>query len=342
MILKPSEKTPSAALLLAKLATECGLPPNVLQILQGGKPLVDQLCTHPTIQAVSFVGGTQAGTYIHEQATISGKRSQANLGAKNHAVLLPDAAPKESIIQAIIGAAFGAAGQRCMALSTLVIVGDEGVHRQWMDELVRQASQLVVGPGSDPESQVGPVITAASKGRICQIIGQSIQEGAVLELDGRELKVPDYPNGNFLGPTILSKLQPSNKAYKEEVFGPVLICLHVESLDEAIEIINDNPFGNGCSIFTQSGAAARDFSRRVDVGQVGINVPIPVPLPMFGFTGSRGSVLGDLHFYGPSGVQFFTKPKTITSQWPLLTPSIDKEGELPSLGGLTMPTYTKS
>ena len=324
MVLKPSEKTPGASLLLAELVTESGLPPGVLQIVHGGKPLVDQICTHSDIKAISFVGSNQAGQYIHQTGTTAGKRVQANLGAKNHAVVLPDSA-RNSSITAIVGAAFGAAGQRCMALSTLVLVGTADETQVWIDEISRKASKLKVGPGLDPASDIGPLITESSKYRIHSIIEQAVLEGATLELDGRGME------GNYVGPTVLSITSPENIAYKEEIFGPVLVCLRAESLEKAIDIINANPYGNGCALFTSSGSAARFFAQRVDIGQVGINVPIPVPLPMFSFTGSRSSILGDLNFYGKSGVQFYTKLKTVTSNWPT--------DNLSSLGGVTMPTY---
>jgi len=327
MILKPSEKTPSASLLLADLVTESGLPPGVLQIVHGGKPMVDQICTHPTIQSISFVGGNQAGTYIHQQGTMTGKRVQANLGAKNHAVILPDS-PKSSTTTAIVGAAFGAAGQRCMALSTLILVGPIQDTQEWIHDIVTKASKLRVGSGFDPKSDIGPVITKVSKDRIEGIIEQAVKEGATLELDGRGLQ------DNFLGPTVLSNVSCENISYTEEIFGPVLICLQVETLEEAIQIINTNPYGNGCALFTSNGGAARYFTQNVNVGQVGINVPIPVPLPMFSFTGSRSSMLGDLNFYGKSGIQFYTKLKTVTTNWPT-------EYSDTSLGGVTMPTYGK-
>lgn len=332
MILKPSEKTPGAALLLAQIATECGLPPGVLQVVHGGKPMVDNICHHPDIQAISFVGSNSAGAYIHQQGSLAGKRVQANLGAKNHAVILPDAAPtKDATTTAIVGAAFGAAGQRCMALSTLVLVGTPDQTQEWIDEICTKASKLKVGSGMDASSDLGPLITAESKQRVTSIIEKAAEQGAILELDGRAITNDEFPNGNFLGPTVLSNITPSNIAYTEEIFGPVLVCLRADSLDEALGIINTNPYGNGCALFTTSGSAARYFTTNVNVGQVGINVPIPVPLPMFSFTGSRGSILGDLNFYGKSGAQFYTKLKTVTSNWPTDT--------LSSLGGVTMPTY---
>lgn len=343
MILKPSEKTPGTALLLADLATQSGLPPGVLQVVHGGKPMVDQICHHPSIQAISFVGSSAVGAYIHQQGTQHGKRVQANLGAKNHAVILPEPSgrrsktTRDSTTTALVGAAFGAAGQRCMALSTLVLVGTPDETQEWIDDICDKASQLKVGPGMDPSSDVGPLITAAAKDRVTHIIAQAVQEGATLELDGRTTKVlqgDESGGGNFLGPTVLSNITPTNIAYTEEIFGPVLVCLRVDTLDDAIALINANPYGNGCALFTSSGSAARYFTHHVKVGQVGINVPIPVPLPMFSFTGSRASILGDLNFYGKSGVQFYTQLKTVTSNWPMETMNGNS-----SLGGVTMPIY---
>lgn len=331
MILKPSEKTPGCSMLLAELAAQSGLPEGVLQMVHGGKGMVDQICEHPDIQAISFVGSCTAGAYIHQKGNANGKRVQANLGAKNHAVILPDAgtsaANREATVKAIVGAAFGAAGQRCMALSTLVLVGEA---KEWVADIVEHAKQLQVGNGMDATTDVGPLITPESKARTEQIIETAVAQGAQLDLDGRDVVVEGFPNGNFVGPTVLSKVQTDNICYTEEIFGPVLVCLEADSLDDAIEVINENRYGNGCALFTGSGAAARHFTSTVNVGQVGINVPIPVPLPMFSFTGSRASILGDLNFYGKSGVQFYTKLKTVTSNWPT--------DDATSLGGVIMPT----
>lgn len=326
MVLKPSEKTPGATMLMAQLLVEeCGLPEGVLQVVHGGKDCVDQICRHADIRAISFVGSSKAGEYIYNEGTKHGKRVQANLGAKNHAVLLEDA-NRAQVVKAIVGAAFGAAGQRCMALSTLVCVGST---REWVADIVEQASALRVGPGWSPDADLGPLITPQSKDRVEDIITRAVEEGATLRLDGRGLEVPGYPDGNFVGPTVLSNVRPSNVCYSEEIFGPVLVCLEVDTLEDAMDLINRNPYGNGCALFTGSGAAARRFTHGIDVGQVGINVPIPVPLPMFSFTGSRASILGDLNFYGKTGVHFYTKLKTVTSNWP---------SEDASLGGLVMPT----
>jgi malonate-semialdehyde dehydrogenase (acetylating)/methylmalonate-semialdehyde dehydrogenase len=330
MILKPSEKTPGTTMLLAQLAYESGLPEGVLQIVQGSKPMVDQICTHPDIQAISFVGSNVAGEYIHSVGSAHGKRVQANLGAKNHAVVMPDA-NRQATCQALVGAAFGAAGQRCMALSTLVLVGEET--QEWIADIVALAKNLKVGNGMDVTADLGPLITPQSKERVEDIIEKAVQQGAKLDLDGRNASVPGFPDGNFLNPTVLSNITPDNIAYTEEIFGPVLVCLHAKTMEEALEIVNNNPYGNGCALFTSSGAAARKFTAKADIGQVGINVPIPVPLAMFSFTGSRASIRGDINFYGKSGVNFYTKYKTVTSNWPY------EEGY--SLGGVTMPTHGK-
>jgi len=348
-VLKPSEKTPGVSLLLAQMLYEdCGLPENVLQVVHGGKPMVDQICTHPAVRAVSFVGSSRVGRYIHQLSSKHGKRVQANLGAKNHAVILLDEISDELLekaVPAIVGAAFGAAGQRCMALSTLVFVvaaGDLALQekKDWMiSEICNQASALTVGNGMDPTSDIGPLITSESKQRVMNIIDQALDgnddDAVQLNLDGRRRDGMD--GTNFIGPTVLSNVTTDNRAYTEEIFGPVLTCLQpVDTLEDAIRLINRNPYGNGCALFTSNGSAARTFTSKVHVGQVGINVPIPVPLPMFSFTGSRGSLLGDLNFYGKSGVQFYTQLKTVSTNWPNYTDNAASSSS--SLGGVTMPT----
>lgn len=336
MILKPSEKTPSAALFLAELAARAGLPPNVLQVVHGGHETVDRLCTHPDIHAISFVGSTAAGQAIYQRASQHGKRVQANLGAKNHAVVLPDvmthAKQADAVLQAIAGAAFGAAGQRCMALSTVVAVGADTL--EWLLQgVMAEAHQLKVGAGWEDGTDVGPLITPASKQRVLDIVETAVQQGAQLRLDGRSVQVaPAYQQGNFVGPTILSNVTTNNIAYEQEIFGPVLVCLPaVDSLQDAIDVVNANPYGNGTCIFTASGAAARTFVSSIQVGQVGVNVPIPVPLPAFSFTGSKASFWGSHNFYGKAGVEFYTHVKTVISNWPKLDEAV-------GLGGVTMPT----
>lgn len=310
-VLKPSERTPGAAMILARLAKEAGLPDGVLNVIHGSVDAVNFICDHPDIKTISFVGGNRAGQHIHERGSRNGKRVQSNMGAKNHATILPDA-DKDATLNALAGAAFGAAGQRCMALSVAIFVGDT---YNWIPELVERAKKLKVGEGNQPGVDLGPLITQESKQRVCDIIESAIKEGAKVVLDGRNVSVPGFPNGNFVGPTIITDVTTNMRCYKEEIFGPVLVCLRANSLDEAIAITNANPWGNGCAIFTQSGAAARKFQYEIDVGQVGINLPIPVPLPFFSFTGSRGSFIGASHFYGKQGVNFFTQIKTITSAW---------------------------
>ena len=290
-VMKPSEKTPGACMMLAQLAQESGLPDGVLNVVHGGKETVDFICDAPDIRTISFVGSNVAGEYIHARGTGNDKRVQANLGAKNHAVILADA--PEGAAKALAGAAFGAAGQRCMALSAVVFVGEA---RNMLPEIIAEAQKYKVGCGFDEGVDVGPLISKESQERVESIIAQSIDQGAVLELDGRGVAVSGYESGNFVGPTVLSNIDRKNIAYTEEIFGPVLVCLEADTLDEAIELVNANPYGNGTGIFTQSGACARKFVHEIDVGQVGVNVPIPVPLPFFSFTGSRGSIRGDVHF----------------------------------------------
>lgn len=310
-VIKPSERTPTATIQLVELMQEAGLPDGVLNVIHGGKPTVDFICEDPRIRAISFVGGNQAGAHIHDLGTKHGKRVQSNMGAKNHATILPDAS-KESTLNALAGAAFGASGQRCMALSTALFVGDSS---DWVNDLVEKAKKLKVGPGLETGSDIGPVISQAAKQRVEDLITSAEKDGAQILLDGRNYKVPGYESGNFVGPTVIAGVEPHMKCYTEEIFGPVLLCKNVPTLDDAIAFTNANPFGNGTAVFTNSGAAARKFQMEIDVGQVGVNIPIPVPLPFFSFTGSRSSFRGSTHFYGKMGVNFFTYTKTITSNW---------------------------
>ncbi|XP_066154074.1 probable methylmalonate-semialdehyde/malonate-semialdehyde dehydrogenase [acylating], mitochondrial isoform X2 [Euwallacea fornicatus] len=311
MILKPSERDPGATMLLMELLNEVGCPPGVVNVIHGTHDAVNFICDHPDIKAISFVGGDKAGKHIYAKGAASGKRIQSNMGAKNHAVVLPDA-DKNATLDSIVGAAFGAAGQRCMALSVAILVGEA---QKWVPDLVEKAKKLKVSAGHEPGTDVGPVISPQAKQRILQLVEAGIKQGAKCPLDGRNIKVEKYPNGNFVGPTLLTEVLPSYDCYTEEIFGPVLSVISAATLEEAISIINSNPYGNGTAIFTTSGNHARQFVHEVDVGQVGINVPIPVPLPMFSFTGSRGSFHGDLHFYGKQGLNFYTETKTITSLW---------------------------
>ena len=296
---------------LAELAVEAGVPPGVLNVVHGGETVVNALCDHPDIKAISFVGSTKVGTHVYHRASQAGKRVQCIIGAKNHAVILPDA-HKAQTLSALVGAAFGAAGQRCMAVSVAVLVGEA---RDWVPDIVAEARKLLVAPGHQANTDVGPLISDAAKQRVTQLIEQGERAGARLELDGRDVEVAGFEQGNFIGPTILSDVQPGNPVYDQEVFGPVLAIAQVATLDEAIALINANPNGNGTAIFTQSGAAARKFQEEIDVGQVGINVPIPVPVPLFSFSGSRASKLGDLGPYGKHVVLFYTQTKTVTQRW---------------------------
>lgn len=328
MIMKPSEKDPGAAMMLAQLALEAGLPDGVLQCVHGTHDTVNFLCDAPSIKAISFVGGNPAGEYIHARGTANGKRVQANLGAKNHGTVLPDA-DKDSVVNQLLAAAFGAAGQRCMALSTVIFVGDS---KEWIHDIAEKASKLKVGYGMDPDTEVGPMISPEALKRAERLVQEGIDAGGTCLLDGRGVTVPGYEKGNFLGPTILTDVKVDNPAYTEEIFGPVLVCLTADSLEEAISITNNNPYGNGCAIFTRSGAAARKFQHEIDVGQVGINVPIPVPLPYFSFTGSRASIRGDMHFYGKQGTDFYTQIKTITASWDYDDKTEEMSMSMPLLG----------
>ncbi|CAG9854898.1 unnamed protein product [Phyllotreta striolata] len=311
MVLKPSEKDPGATMLIMELLNEIGCPPGVVNVIHGTHEAVNFICDNKDIRAISFVGSDQAGKYIYSRGAANGKRVQSNMAAKNHAVVLPDA-NKNATLDQIAGAAFGAAGQRCMALSVAVLVGEA---KNWIPDLVEKAKKLKVTAGHEPGADLGPVISKESKQRILQLVESGIKEGAKCPLDGRNIKVEKYPNGNFVGPTILTDVSPSHTCYKEEIFGPVLCVMTADTLEEAIDLINSNPYGNGTAVFTTNGSHARQFVNEIDVGQVGVNVPIPVPLPMFSFTGSRGSFHGDLHFYGKQGLNFYTQTKTVTSLW---------------------------
>ena len=309
-ILKPSEQDPMVTMRLVELAIEAGVPEGVLNVVHGGKATVDAICDHPDIKAVSFVGSTNVGKHVYERASQSGKRAQCMMGAKNHGVILPDA-NKEQTLNQLAGAAFGAAGQRCMALSVVVLVGAAG---EWIDDIKAKAEGLIVSAGKH-DKDLGPLISPAAKARVEHLIGTGVEEGASLILDGRGITVEGYEKGNFVGPTIFDNVTADMQIYKEEIFGPVLCIMRANSLDEAIELLNANPHGNGTAIFTQSGAAAHKFQQDIQVGQIGINLPIPVPLPMFSFSGSRASKLGDLGPYGKQAVQFYTQTKTVTARW---------------------------
>lgn len=300
-ILKPSEKVPFSSIKLMELVSEAGFPPGVINMVHGGKETVDWICDSPQINAISFVGGNRAGEYIYQRGTSKNKRVQSNMGAKNHCVILPDA-NKEDALNLVANAAFGAAGQRCMALSVPIFVGEA---RSWIPDLVQRAKKFK--PGID----FGPLVSRESKSRVTGIISRADN----VLLNGSDFVHPEYPQGNFVGPSVISEVSKGMECYEEEIFGPVAVCVQVETLDDAISFINENKYGNGVAIFTQSGAAARKFQNEINVGQVGINLPIPVPVPMFSFTGWNQSMRGDVYFNGKNAVNFFTRTKTVTSRW---------------------------
>jgi malonate-semialdehyde dehydrogenase (acetylating)/methylmalonate-semialdehyde dehydrogenase len=310
-VLKPSEQDPSASLMVAQLALEAGLPPGVLNVVHGGPETANALCDHPDIKAISFIGSTRVGSHIYERASAAGKRCQAMMGAKNHSVIMPDA-DREAALNSMLGAAFGAAGERCMAISVLVLVGEA---QKWLPDFVERAKKLKVNVGTDRKADLGPLVSPRAKERVVGLIQKGVDEGADLVLDGRGIQVPGYEKGNFVGPTIFSKVKGDMTIYNEEIFGPVLSVVLVDTLEEAVAFINGNPNGNGTSIFTQDGGAARYFQNNIGVGQVGINIPIPVPVAWFSFTGSRASKLGDLGPNGKQAVYFWTQTKTVTARW---------------------------
>ena len=313
-VLKPSERDPSASLLIAEWLKEAGLPDGVFNVVQGDKEAVDALLNDPDIEAVSFVGSTPIARYIYTTATANGKRCQALGGAKNHMIVMPDA-DMDQAADALMGAAFGSAGERCMAISVAVPVGDETADRL-IDKLKPRIAALKVGPGTDPEADMGPLVTAAALERVTGYIDSGVEEGAELVVDGRGLKLQGYENGYFVGATLFDKVTTDMKIYKEEIFGPVLSVARAKSYDEAAQWINDHEFGNGTAIFTRDGDAAREFAHKIRVGMVGVNVPIPVPMAFHSFGGWKASLFGDHHMHGPEGVRFYTRLKTITQRWP--------------------------
>jgi malonate-semialdehyde dehydrogenase (acetylating) / methylmalonate-semialdehyde dehydrogenase len=313
-ILKPSEKDPSAAMLMAELLAAAGLPDGVFSVVHGGKAAVDALLEHPGIRAVSFVGSTPVARYISESGTAAGKRVQALGGAKNHMLVLPDA-DLDLAADAATSAGFGSAGERCMAISVLVAVDPIG------DELVARISQRVarlrVGPGDDERSEMGPLVTRAHRDKVASYLDSGVAEGAVLAVDGREHPVSGgSTDGFWLGPSVLDRVRPQMSCYADEIFGPVLCVVRASSYDQALEVINGNPYGNGTAIFTNDGGAARRFTHEVEVGMVGINVPIPVPMAFYSFGGWKASLFGDTHMHGTDGVHFYTRGKAVTSRWP--------------------------
>src|SRR5690606_10743594 len=323
-VLKPSEKVPSAAVRMAELFKQAGLPDGVLNVVHGDKVAVDALLAHEGVNAVSFVGSTPIAKYIYETCAKHGKRVQALGGAKNHAVVLPDA-DLEFAADALIGAAYGSAGERCMAISAVVAVGAAG------DPLVKllekKARAIKVGPGDAEGVEMGPLVTAQHRDKVASFIRKGKEEGAKVVLDGSK---PPHKDGFFLGTTLFDHVTPQMEVYKNEIFGPVLVVLRVKTLEEAIALVNANPYANGTAIFTESGGAARRFENEIQVGMVGINVPIPVPVAFYSFGGWKSSLFGDLHVHGVEGVKFYTRTKVITTRWP--------HQDTPAPGGFHMPT----
>ncbi|SNY41501.1 CoA-acylating methylmalonate-semialdehyde dehydrogenase [Paractinoplanes atraurantiacus] len=310
-VLKPSEKDPSAALFLAKLWKEAGLPDGVFTVVNGDAEAVNALLTHPDIAAVSFVGSTPIAKYIYETGTSHGKRVQALGGAKNHMIVLPDA-EIDAAADAAVNAAYGSAGERCMAVSVVVAVGDAA--DPLVDAIAARLPKLKIGAGTDPESQMGPLISAQHRDRVAGYVTRGVEAGAKVIADGREAEVPG--EGYFLGVTLLDNVTPDMEVYTDEIFGPVLCVVRSKTYAEAVELINNNEYGNGTAIFTRDGGAARQFQFDVNAGMVGVNVPIPVPVAYYSFGGWKASLFGDTHMYGPDGIHFFTRSKVVTSRWP--------------------------
>ena len=310
-ILKPSEKDPSVALFLAELLQRAGLPAGVFTVLQGDKVAVDRILEHPDISAVSFVGSTPIAQYIYETGTKHGKRVQALGGAKNHMVVLPDA-DINMAADAAVSAAYGSAGERCMAISVVVAVG--GIADSLVDALASRLPKLKVGPGTDPDAEMGPLITAVHRDAVAQYLDDASGEGATLVVDGRKADLPT--EGFFLGVSLVDHVKPGMRLYEHEIFGPVLCVMRVDTYEEAVQLVNDHQYGNGTAIFTRDGGAARQFQFEIKVGMVGINVPIPVPVAYYSFGGWKSSLFGDSNIYGPAGIEFYTRTKTVTSRWP--------------------------
>jgi malonate-semialdehyde dehydrogenase (acetylating) / methylmalonate-semialdehyde dehydrogenase len=312
-VLKPSERDPSASLLMAELLQRAGLPDGVFSVLQGDKSAVDALIAHPDVKAISFVGSTPVAQQIYEGAARHGKRVQALGGAKNHLVVMPDANIDQAV-DALIGSAYGSAGERCMAVSVAVLVGD--VADRIVPLLAERTRRLKVDNGMAAGAEMGPIVSREARDRIERAVGDAVEEGATLVVDGRGLKVAGHEHGFFTGGTLFDHVQPGMSIYRNEVFGPVLACMRVEALADALKLVNEHEFGNGVAIFTSDGGVAREFSRQVEVGMVGINVPIPVPMAWHGFGGFKRSLFGDMHVYGEEGVRFYTRQKSVMQRWP--------------------------
>jgi malonate-semialdehyde dehydrogenase (acetylating)/methylmalonate-semialdehyde dehydrogenase len=313
-VLKPSERDPSPSVLLAQLLTEAGLPKGVFNVVQGDRESVDAILDHPVVQAVSFVGSTPVARHIYQRAAAAGKRAQALGGAKNHLLVMPDA-DLELAADALMGAAYGAAGERCMAISVAVVVGDATADAL-VARLLPRIAALKVGPGSDRSAEMGPLVSAPHRDKVLGYIDQGVAEGAELLADGRGFTVPGHPGGYWVGATLFDRVTPAMAIYREEIFGPVLALVRVPDYASAVGLINGHPYGNGTAIFTRDGDAARDFSHGILAGMVGINVPIPVPMAFHSFGGWKASLFGDHHIHGPEGVRFYTRLKTITTRWP--------------------------
>jgi malonate-semialdehyde dehydrogenase (acetylating)/methylmalonate-semialdehyde dehydrogenase len=313
-VLKPSERNPSCAAFMASLLTEAGLPDGVLNVVNGDKVAVDSLLSHPSVQAVSFVGSTAVGEYVYQTGCAHGKRVQALCGAKNHMVVMPDA-DMGQVVDAVMGAAYGSAGERCMAISVVVAVGEDTADRM-MEQLVPRIETLKVGAYDQAGVEMGPVITPDARDRIKNYIDRGVEEGADLVVDGRNISIPGYESGCFVGATVFDRVKPEMAIYRDEIFGPVLSVVRAESYEAALKLVNDHEYGNGTAIFTRDGDAARDFGHRAQIGMVGVNVPIPVPLAFHSFGGWKRSLFGDHFMHGPEGVRFYTRMKTLTSRWP--------------------------
>lgn len=312
-ILKPSERDPSPSLFMADLFKQAGLPDGIFNVVQGDKVVVDALLNHPDVKAISFVGSTPIAQYIYETGARNGKRVQALGGAKNHMVVMPDA-DIDQAVDALIGAAYGSAGERCMAISVAVLVGD--VADKIIPKLAERARQLKVKNGMELDAEMGPIVTAQARDRIEGYVALGVEEGAKLVVDGRGLKVAGCEAGFFTGGTLFDHVTPAMRIYKEEIFGPVLACVRVADFAQAVDLVNAHEYGNGVACFTSDGNVAREFARRIQVGMVGINVPIPVPMAWHGFGGWKKSLFGDMHAYGEEGVRFYTKQKSVMQRWP--------------------------
>ena len=312
-VLKPSEKDPSASLFMAELLAEAGVPDGVFNVINGDKVAVDRILEHPDIAAVSFVGSTPIARYIYETGTKNGKRVQALGGAKNHMIVLPDA-DVDMAADAAVSAGYGSSGERCMAIATVVAVG--AVADPLVEAIAKRLPKIKVGPGTDPESEMGPLVTKVHRDKVASYLDSAVAQGATVVADGREHPLYGSSDGFFLGTSLIDNVVPGMDCYRDEIFGPVLTVTRVATYDEALQLVNDNPYGNGTAIFTRDGGAARQYQFDVNVGMVGINVPVPVPVAFYSFGGWKASLFGDLHMYGPEGIQFYTRAKIVTSRWP--------------------------